>query len=308
MPTIKQSVQGILDRLGVHQRLKASSLYDLYWNIADKRLIEARRSEVHFYRDLLQGFRHGDLIFDIGANVGIKTDVYLRLGARVVSIEPDESNQKILREKFHKLRLIRKPVSIVGKAVSDKIASETMWIDGPGSALNTLSQKWVEALRENKERFAHTQDNLDFAHHKLVETTTLEHLISTHGLPFFVKIDVEGHEANVLRGLKHPVPFLSFEINLPEFRPEGLDCIKLLDQLASDGKFNYSTDCRRGLALQQWLDAKSFAPILAGCDNNAIEVFWRTALPTTMSASSHQSPDLVVKCQDGKRLDIRNAS
>ena len=308
MPTIKQSLQGVLGRLGVHQRLKASLLYDLYWNIADKRLIEARRSEVGFYRNLLQGFRHGDLIFDIGANVGIKTDVYLRLGARVVSIEPDESNQKILREKFHKLRLIRKPVSIVGKAVSDKIASETMWIDGPGSALNTLSQKWVEALKENKTRFAHTQDSLDFAHHKVVETTTLEHLISAHGLPFFVKIDVEGHEANVLRGLKHPVPFLSFEINLPEFRPEGLECIKLLEQLASDGKFNYSTDCGRGLALTEWVDAQNFAPILEGCANSAIEVFWKTALPTTTPTLSRQLPGLVVKYQAGKDLDIRNAS
>jgi FkbM family methyltransferase len=58
---------------------------------------------------------------------------------------------------------------------------------------------------------------LEFARRKAVKTTTLEELILTHDLPFFVKIDVEGYEASVIRGLQRPVPFLSFEVNLPEF-------------------------------------------------------------------------------------------
>ena len=46
-----------------------------------------------------------------------------------------------------KLRLVRRPVVIVGKALSDKNTTESMWIDGPGSAVNTLSQKWATTLR-----------------------------------------------------------------------------------------------------------------------------------------------------------------
>jgi len=217
------------------------------------------------------------LIFDVGANVGDKTDVFLRLGARVISIEPDEANQEVLRGKFLRYRLAPKRVVIVGKAVSDRSTIETMWIDGPGSAVNTLSQKWAETLKANKDKFEHAHFGLEFAQRKAVETTTLEELILTCGLPFFVKIDVEGYEASVIRGLKHPVPFLSFEINLPQFRPEGLECLRLLNGVAADGRFNYATDLQRGMQ-GEWVGAEEFSIVIEKCSEKTIEVFWRTPL------------------------------
>lgn len=279
MRSVKQYLQTALRRVGVYHRLKASPVYDLYWSVADNRLIKGRSRELDFYRNLLEGFHQSDVIFDIGANHGAKTDVYLRLGARVVAIEPDELCQEILREKFLRYRLVPKPVIIVGKALSDSAAEIKMWIDGPGSALNTLSQKWVEALKANKMRFEHTHNGLDFSRSKTVETITLEQLIVEHGLPFFVKIDVEGHEVCVLRGLKRPVPFLSFEVNLPEFRPEGMECVKLLEQLTAEGKFNYAPDCKRGLVMRDWLPAQEFLPVLEQCTEKSIEVFWKTPAP-----------------------------
>jgi len=278
MQALRRYVQSTLKRAGVYHRLKNSYVYDLYWRVADKQLIEARNREVEFYRGLLNGFRRGDLIFDVGANDGTKTEFFRRLGARVVSIDPDEANQEILRGKFLRYRLSPTNVVIVGKAVSDKSAIETMWIDGPGSAVNTLSQKWAETLKTNKDQFEHAHFGLQFAHQKAVETTTLEDLIQTHGLPFFVKIDVEGYETKVIRGLKRPVPFLSFEINLPEFRQEGLECVKLLNALAADGRFNYAADLQRGMALEKWLGAQEFSSVLEQCCERAIEVFWRTPL------------------------------
>ena len=44
-----------------------------------------------------------------------------------------------------------------------------------------------------------------------VPVTTLDALIARHGAPRFIKIDVEGYEAEVLAGLSRPVPALSFE-------------------------------------------------------------------------------------------------
>lgn len=279
MQALKRRLQSMLKRAGVYYRLKNSHLYDLYWSVADKRLAQVRSKELEFYRELLGGFQKGDLIFDVGANVGDKANLFLRLGARVVCVEPDETNQEVLRSSFMRYRFAAEPVVIVGKAVSDRSAVETMWIDGAGSAVNTLSQKWADSLKANKDKFEHEHCGLQFAQSKAVETTTLDELILAHGLPFFVKIDVEGHEAKVLKGLKHPVAFVSFEINLPEFRQEGLECVSLLDGLAADGQFNYSTDLERGMALEKWLGAQQFSTVLENYPDKYLEVFWRAPRP-----------------------------
>jgi FkbM family methyltransferase len=274
MMALKRHLQSILKRAGLYHRLKTSCLYDIYWRFADRRLLDARGKELEFYRSFLSGFRKGDLVFDVGANDGSKTDVFLRLGARVVSVDPDEANQNVLRGKFLRYRLTPKRVVIVGKAISDKCATETMWIDGPGSAVNTLSQKWVETLKTNKDKFEHDHFGLEFARRKVVETTTLEELIGAYGLPLYVKIDVEGYEVSVVRGLKRPVPFLSFEVNLPEFRQEGLDCVKLLGRLAVDGSFNYAANLQYG-TLGTWIGVEEFLRVLERCSEGTIEVFWR---------------------------------
>src|SRR5258708_30129788 len=104
------------------------------------------------------------------------------------------------------------PVSIVGKAVSASNGKEILWVDKPGSAKNTLNTKWVETLRTDSSRFG---ESLEFAGRCEVETVTLDSLIEAHGLPTFIKIDVEGHEPAVLKGLHRRVPGVSFEFNLP---------------------------------------------------------------------------------------------
>jgi hypothetical protein len=114
--TFKSTMQAFLKQAGLYHRAKSSWLYDTYWAIADRRLIDEREQEIRFYRDTLVGFEKNDLIFDIGANLGHKTDIFLRLGARVMAVEPDSSNQEILRQRFLAHRLRKKPVVIVGKA------------------------------------------------------------------------------------------------------------------------------------------------------------------------------------------------
>lgn len=217
---------------------------------------------MHFYRKLLVGFPRGGLVYDVGANAGEKTDVFLRLGARVLAVEPDELNQRIIREKFLEYRLRPKPVIIVGKAVSDSEGIETMWIDSPGSVLNTLSSKWVTALQAEDHRVGVTTDPLEFRGRRDIEATTLERLFRIHGRPFFLKIDVEGYEYNVLRSLRQPVPYLSFEVNLPEFLVEGKQCVNLLSGLHA-GEFDYTANCRMGLSLHQWVGPQELSPSLS---------------------------------------------
>lgn len=257
-------------------RLKSSFIRDAYWAVGHRERLELRRQEVQFYESVLAGFEKGDLIFDIGANEGAKTDVFLRLGARVVAVEPNDACSKSLEERFLEFRIHPRPVTIVNSAVSNRPGTEEMLVDGPGSAVNTLSPKWAESLKKNRATFAYKHCGLEFKQTKLVATTTIDELIAQHGVPVFVKIDVEGHELSALRGLHRPVPYLSFEVNLPEFRPEGLQCIRVLAELADTGRFNYVSDCTRGLALKEWLTANDFSIVLDGCKERSIEIFWKT--------------------------------
>jgi FkbM family methyltransferase len=269
--SVKTRLQAVLHRLGIYRRLKSSYLFDFYLALTDKRRMENRRNELEFYRRTLRGFKRQNLIFDIGANVGAKTDVFLRLGARVIAVEPDPTSQEVLRQSYLDFRLVKKPVVIVGKAVSSQAGSQRMWVDEPGSALNTLSTKWVDILRIDESRFG---GSVEFSRAREVETTTLDELIKRYGTPFYAKIDVEGYEATVLSGLNTAIPFVSFEVNLPQFRPEALQCIDHLERVAKGGKYNYARDCLTGLALESWSPKDSFVDVLGRCPESSVEVFW----------------------------------
>jgi FkbM family methyltransferase len=269
---LKQMAQALLKQIGLYQRLRSSCIYDLYWTFANPQWLANRAREIRFYRAVLEGFKKGNVIFDIGANDGYKTDIFLRIGAKVIAVEPDEINQDVLKEKFIKSRFFPKPVIVVSNAVSDRVGVTTMWIDAPGSALNTLNPKWVDTLRNDE---THAGMRLNFAEEKKVQTTTLEKLIASYGIPFYIKIDVEGHELNVLRGLKQLVRYISFEVNLPEFKEEGLECIRILNQITTAGEFNYVADYDEGLIFKQWVPAAEFIHAFEQCKKSAIEVFWR---------------------------------
>ena len=259
----------------LRHRLQSSFVRRVYWAFAKREALVSRQREENFYRQLLVGLQRDNLIFDIGANRGDKTDVFLKLGARVVSVEPDDACRAILRDRFLQYRFRPCPVTLVGKAVSDKTGTERMWIDGPGSAVNTISRKWANELKEHKESFKHGHCGLDFSRSEQVETTTVEELMKLHGVPYFIKIDVEGHELSVLRGMQRHVPCLSFEVNLRVFRDEGIECVQVLRRL-QDGCFNYTADCSSGLALKEWLGAEEFCAVLRSCADESIEVFWKS--------------------------------
>jgi FkbM family methyltransferase len=260
----------------LRNRLQSSSIRRAYWTVGNRRTLQASLQEERFYRRLFVDLQRNDLILDIGANVGSKTDIFLRLGARVVAIEPDEACQQILRDRFLRYRLKRRSVTLIEEAVSDKIGIDKMWVDGPGSAVNTMSRQWADHLKQNKESFSHGHCGLEFSQSKIVKTTTVDDLVNLYGFPFFIKIDVEGHELRVLRGMRRPVPLLSFEVNLSTFRRDGIECVRLLSQLGMKGQFNYTPDCCAGLVLAEWLGAEEFCSVLDLCGDETIEVFWRS--------------------------------
>jgi hypothetical protein len=68
--------------------------------------------------------------------------------------------------------------------------------------------------------------------------TTLDRLIEQYGTPSFIKIDVEGFEYQVVKGLTQPVKTLSLEFT-PEFIESTFKCIDHLQRLGNI-RLNYS--------------------------------------------------------------------
>jgi FkbM family methyltransferase len=272
---IKSLLQRILRRLGLYEWFKDETFaYDVYQYLKSGRPVTWRSRELRFFRGLVGEGPGPLLIFDVGANCGKKTDVFLKLGAHVVAVDPDEANLRILARKYRE-GIRKRPVTIVGKAVSDSARVETLWVTSPGDGLNTLSEKWVQTLKDNPGKFGVSHD---FPVRQSVETTTLGSLMEAYGVPRYIKIDVEGHEPRVLRGLPRPVPVVSFEANLPEFCPEAEECVEILGLLSPGGQFNLtSCDSYKGFALAEWRTGPEIIAILRGLGETTVEIYWKPA-------------------------------
>ena len=154
-------------------------------------------------------------MFDLGANHGEHFLFFTRLGARVVAVEPNPQLAEKLRSRLGK-----------GRVVEAAVGADPGRADlhlGVDSNYSTISERWKPVVEE---RGRLSEASIE------VEVTTLDALIDQFGQPSFVKIDVEGNELDVLRGLSEPVDALLFEYQCPLF-DEFEAAVGLLDQLAS---------------------------------------------------------------------------
>jgi FkbM family methyltransferase len=163
----------------------------------------------------------GDLCFDVGANHGTRVEVFRRLGARVIAVEPQHACVESLRGRFGGDR----NVTIIDAGVSSSAGERNLLIASIDT-LSTMSPSFAAATRASG-RFESEQ----WSSSSPVRVTTLDDLISVFGIPAFTKIDVEGHEQEVLKGLSVPLPAVSFEVTA-ELLDEALGCIDALDALS----------------------------------------------------------------------------
>jgi len=144
----------------------------------------------------------GDLAFDIGAHVGDRAASFLRLGARVVAVEPQPRLARALRLILPRTPALRILQVLLGAAPGEA----TLFLNTANPTVATVSADFIAAARGAAGWEAEHWDA-----HLALPVSTLDALIAAHGMPHFVKIDVEGHEAAVLAGLSRAPRAMSVE-------------------------------------------------------------------------------------------------
>jgi FkbM family methyltransferase len=206
------------------------------------------RRMARFYRQFLGP---GDIGFDIGAHVGSRVRSWRRIGAAVVAIEPQPDFVRILR-----LFYGRDPaVTVVPTAVGARPGHARLALSTATPTVSSMAPDWIKSVSADSS-FSTVRWDRSIE----VEVTTLDQLIAAHGTPAFCKIDVEGFEVDVLRGLSTPIAALSFEY-LPPAHDAALAALSLLGGLGPY-RYNYAPVETMRLASEHWLDADGLVQLL----------------------------------------------
>ncbi len=252
-------VKNILGRLGIVGISESVVRWIRGFTPAGKHANEHRQKMVRFYSQFVHP---GDLCFDVGANLGNRIEVFLNLGARVVAIEPQDNCMRYLRLRYRNPR----QVVLIHKGLDEKVGEHELLVANE-SAVSSMSKDWVD--RREELGLYHWDQKI------VVPVTTLDSLIQDYGMPVFCKIDVEGFEYQVLKGLSRPIPALSFEYH-SDFIDPVRSCVDHLTTLGTY-EFNYSVGEGMLLALDRWVPGHEICDILLHLpkDDRAGDVYTR---------------------------------
>ncbi len=216
-----------------------------------------QRSLRRFYRAFVGP---GDRVFDIGAHLGDRSSAFAALGAHVIALEP----QPRLFAWLERLTRRSGRVTCLPLAVGAEPGRLNLAISRVNLTVSSLSADWRSQVKSRQAGFA----AIDWDESQAVEVTTMDALIERFGEPDFCKIDVEGFEPEVLKGLSRPLKALSVEF-VNGALEQALACVDRLETLDAH-RYQVVAGERRRFHLDHWVDAQAIrAWFNAGADGLA---------------------------------------
>jgi FkbM family methyltransferase len=156
-----------------------------------------------------------DLIYDVGLHDGSDTGHYLRSGFRVLAIDANpemiESATKTYGEDLSSGRL-----TLLKKAISDKAETRTFWVSD--------HSEWSSFDESIAKREGTSATPIS------VQCEQFSEVLQTYGVPYYLKIDIEGSEDFCIAGLakvKDRPRYTSWEATYPR----GIDQLRALRDL-----------------------------------------------------------------------------
>lgn len=177
-----------------------------------------------------------DVVYDVGANAGAYAVFAVGCGANVIAFEPVPQAFRRLRENVE-LNSAVGPITTLNCAVGGE-AGRLRMTTGLGTGNHMLrSGESVPSVE--------------------VAVVTLDEVVRNHPMPTFLKVDVEGHELEVLKGANRILESTGLEgLLLETFRPHNWQKPKLQEIeriLSSHGflPFAYDAEINQIMALNE---------------------------------------------------------
>ncbi|MHA1378153.1 MAG: FkbM family methyltransferase [Candidatus Helarchaeota archaeon] len=130
--------------------------------------------------------KKGDAVLDIGANIGyfvlLESKIVGKSG-KVYAIEPVSKNVNYLKKNVELNK--RKNIEIYHMAVGEKVGKTKIYVSDRSN---------LSSLQKNL--------NFNYIGEEIIELTTIDSFLKGKRIPKLIRMDVEGYEYNIFKGMK----------------------------------------------------------------------------------------------------------